>query len=283
MCDAGRYSYKRIESEERLLRPTIRTQSGRDETDWPAALARVDEQVSHQVGQHGIASAAAIITADLSNEELWAARQLLVSGMRIEQIAHRCPPDPNGVEDDLLRKADTFPNSFGTEMILGDLDRSSAEVETILKAAAGGQIRVLFVLGDGLAERFDGETLRSAFSQVAFVVAFQTHRTIVTELATVALPLATYAEKDSTVCNFEGHVQRTWPAIAPVGESRPLIEVLADLARRWEVQGAPNDPELCFEALAAGVPYFASLTYDTLGESGMNPARQGSGAAAKTA
>jgi NADH-quinone oxidoreductase subunit G len=283
MCDAGRYSYKAIESENRLLRPTIRTDSGSEETDWSPALARVDERVSHQVGQHGIASAAAIMTAALSNEELWAARQLLVSGMRIEQIAHCCPSDPKGVEDDLLRKADTYPNSFGAEMILGDLDRRTAEVETVLKAAAEEKIKVLFILGDGLAERFDEDTLRNALSQVEFVAVFQTHRSIVTELATVVLPLATYAEKDSTVCNFEGHIQRTWAAIPPVGDSRPLIGVLADLAGRWEVQGASNDPELCFEALAAGVPYFASLTYDALGEAGVNPFRRGTAAAAKTA
>ena len=104
MCDAGRYSYKTIESDERLLKPMVTMTGNKAEAcDWGVALAQIDEQVSHHVGSHGIASAAVIATPTLSNEELWAVRRLFAAGMNIERFAYDCPPDPSGVEDDLLR------------------------------------------------------------------------------------------------------------------------------------------------------------------------------------
>lgn len=280
ICDAGRYSYKTIESVERLLKPLVKmTGNKQEECDWGVALSQIDEQVSHHVGAHGIAAAAVIATPSLSNEELWAARRLFVDGMKIERFAYTCPPDADGVEDDILRKADTFANSFGAKTILGAL-KGQHDVESLLKDASEGKIKVLFVLGDGLTQRFDAETLRNSLKGVDLIVAVQTHRSVITELATIAAPMVTYTETDGTICNFEGHVQRYWAAIPPLADSRPLLEILADLAGRWEVQGAPRDAEECFDALAKTIAYFNSMSYDALGENGLNPGRQAAGTVA---
>ena len=283
MCDAGRYSYKTIESGDRLLRPAVRLQGDRsEETNWGVALSQIDEQVSHQVGSHGISAAAAIVTPALSNEELWAVRRLFADGMRIERIAYSCPTDPVGIEDDLLRKADTFPNSFGCDQILGNSQGESASVATILRDAEEGRIKVLFIIGSGLAERFGAEALRNSLKRVELIVAIQTHCSVITDLAHIAAPMASYAETDGSVCNFQGHVQRYYAAIKPLGDSRSLLETLADLAGRWEVQGAPRDPEACFSAMAREIAYFGSMSYDTLGESGVNPSRREAGTIAAT-
>jgi len=132
----------------------------------------------------------------------------------------------------------------------------------------------MFILGGGLKERFDEETLRSSLKGVDLIVALQTHRSVVTELATIAVPMVSYAETDGTICNFEGQVQRYWAAIPPLGESRSLLEILADLAGRWEVQSAPRDAEECFGDLAGEIAYFNSMSYDALGEAGLNPSKQ---------
>jgi NADH-quinone oxidoreductase subunit G len=276
MCDTGRYSYRKIESDDRLLQPLVRlTGKGQEKADWTLALSQVDEQVTQQIGRHGVAAAAVITTPNLSNEELWAARRLFVQGMKIEKIAHRCPPDPKGVEDDLLRRADTFPNSCGAGLIVGRPHTADPAVETILEAAAAGKIKTLFVTGGGLLERYGADLLRERLRNVETLIAIQTHRSVLTEMATVALPMTSFAETDGTICNFEGRVQRYCAAIAPLGQSRPLLGILADLANRWELQAAPGLPESCFAELTQNVGSFAGLSYELLGENGLNPARQG--------
>lgn len=275
MCDAGRYSYKAVESADRILQPLVRMTGGMAEkTDWVLALSQVDEQVTHQIGQHGVAAAAVIVTPSLSNEELWAVHRLFKDGMKIEKIAHRCPSDPQGVEDNLLRKSDTFPNSFGAHTIVGQPHTADPDVETVLDAAASAKIKTLFIVGDGLAGRFDPETLRSKLRSVELIIAIQTHRSVLTDMAAAVLPMTTYAEMDGTICNFEGRVQRFTQAIPPVGQSRPLLDILADLANRWELEAAPRNPENCFVKLAQHVEYFGGLTYDVLGDSGVNPAQR---------
>ena len=270
MCDAGRYSYKAVETEDRLLRPMVRISDRAEKAEWSVALSQIDERVSSAIGQYGIAATAVIATPTLSNEELWMVRTLFGTGMRIENIAFRCPPDPNGVDDDLLRKADTFPNSFGAETILGSLP-GEKDVAKILDGAAAGKIKTLIVIGGGLVERFGEETLRQKLQPVELLLAIQTHTSAITEAATIAAPMVTYTETAGTVCNFEGRVQQYWMAISPVGASRPLLDILADMAQRWELKAPSRDTEECFANLAAGVEYFGGLTYDALGETGVNP------------
>jgi NADH-quinone oxidoreductase subunit G len=280
MCDTGRYSYKSVESEDRLLQPLVRlTGKGQEQSDWTLALSQVDEQVTHQVGRHGVAAAAVIATPSLSNEELWAVRRLFMQGMKIEKIAHRCPPAPCGVEDNLLRKADTFPNSYGASLIIGQPHTADPTVETILEAAAAGKIKTMFVIGGGLLERYGADLLREKLRNVETVIAIQPHRSILTEIAAVALPMTSFAETDGTICNFEGRVQRYYQAIPPAGQSRPLLDTLVDLANRWELNAAPRQAENCFAELTQNVEYFAGLSYDLLGASGVNPSRRSATAA----
>ncbi|MBI3873131.1 MAG: molybdopterin-dependent oxidoreductase [candidate division Zixibacteria bacterium] len=275
MCDAGRYSYKQIESPDRFLQPRVRGADGRVQVcDWSTALAAVDESVTRAIAAHGVSSAAVIATPDLSNEELWAVRRLCRDGMKIPTVACRCPADPRGVEDNLLRKADTFPNSFGAQRILEATTESELTVASVLQAAASGRIRLLFVLGGGLTERVDPAHLQQALAQVDLVVAIQSHHSILTDLATMALPASTYAETEGTITNFTGQVQRYWPAIPPLEESKPLLDILAQLANRWELPFTPREPELCFAELAGQVEYFAGLSYRVLGWEGVNPSQR---------
>ncbi|HUU46793.1 MAG TPA: molybdopterin-dependent oxidoreductase, partial [Acidobacteriota bacterium] len=275
ICDAGRYSYKTIESDDRLRQPVIR-ESGGDPAPvaWETALARIDEVVTRCVAESGADSVAVVATPGLSNEELWAVRRLLVDGMKVRRLGYRLPPDPRGVEDDLLRRADTFPNSFGAHKILGPATSADTTVDSLLVAGGDPPIRVLFVIGGGLPGRFGDDLLRQKLSGIEFVVALQTHRSVVTDAATVVLPVATYAETDGSVCNFEGQIQRYWAAMPPVGDSRALLAAIADLAARWDVRSAPRDAGACFAELAGKIAWFAGLTHEALGDNGVNPSRR---------
>ncbi|HWO56487.1 MAG TPA: 2Fe-2S iron-sulfur cluster-binding protein [bacterium] len=263
MCDAGRYSYKAIEADDRLREPLV---AGMPAT-WTAALASADEAINRTVAAHGAGAVGIIAPPTLSNEEYWAVKRLFRDGIKAEKLAHRCPPDPRGVEDNLLRKADLYPNSFGAERILG----SAVTSDAVLEAAAKGTVKLLIVIGGEFVMGPHEAGFAALAGKLDGLIAIRTHRSMVTDRAGIALPMSTFAETDGTVTNFAGHVQRYWAAIEPVGQSRPLLEILAELGARLEIAAAPRVAEACFNELAAQNDYFHGLTYKALGRTGLNP------------
>jgi len=75
--------------------------------------------------------------------------------------------------------------------------------------------------------------------------------------ADVILPALAFAEKDGTVCNLEGRVQRITAAVRGPGEARSDAAVLAALAARLGVPWAYEGWEDVFAAAAAAVPGLA--------------------------
>jgi NADH-quinone oxidoreductase subunit G len=272
MCDAGRYSYKNIESDDRVLEPCI---SGRS-ASWQDAYTRIDEDINRIVAAHSAKSVAIIAPPTLSNEEYWSLRRLFRDGMKVEAIAHRCPSDPAGVEDALLRKADLYPNSFGAEKIIG----STVTSETVLDACNSGSIKMLIIVGGAFVMGMSEDQFASAARKAECVVAIRTHRSVITKSATVVLPMTTYAETNGTVTNFAGHIQLYRAAIDPVGQSQPLLAILADLAARLEISAGSSHADQAFNELAGGVEYFRGLTHKTIGRTGVNPAARSTAVAA---
>jgi len=90
------------------------------------------------------------------------------------------------------------------------------------------------------------------------------------QYAHVVLPSTTFAEMDGTLTNLEGRVQRLRQAITPVGSSRPAWMIARDLARcmgdtSWDI----NSTAEVMDEIAALVPAYAEVSYDTLGVKGM--------------
>jgi len=71
---------------------------------------------------------------------------------------------------------------------------------------------------------------REALGRVEFFVCQEVFPTETTELAHVVLPACSYAEKDGTFTNTEGHVQQIRQAIDPIGMSRPDWEIFSALS-----------------------------------------------------
>jgi len=77
---------------------------------------------------------------------------------------------------------------------------------------------------------------REALEKLDLLVCQELFLTETAALAHVVLPACSYAEKDGTFTNTEGHVQPVRHAIEPLGESRPDWEILSALS---VLMGAP--------------------------------------------
>ena len=108
--------------------------------------------------------------------------------------------------------------------------------DAILEAAAGGEIRGLYLFGcDPLAEHPNGDLARRALDRAEFVVVHASHRSAGREFADVVLPAPTLYEEEGTVTNMERRVQRLRRSVKPDGpEVREASRVIAELARLME-------------------------------------------------
>jgi len=88
-------------------------------------------------------------------------------------------------------------------------------------------------------------------------------------LADVVLPVTQWAEEEGTMTSLEGRVIRRRRAVAPPGEARSELWVLAELARRLGSDVAfPTDPAVVFDELArasaGGVADYSGLSHARL-------------------
>ncbi len=263
MCDAGRLSFERLR-QGRLAHAFVRrghaaepatTRQGAD-----AAVARL-QQVRAAGRPIGV-----LLSLHATNEDAHAALRFAREALRTEHIYVAGLPD--GVEDDILIRADKNPNRTGIAHMLAprtlgpsvaaDLDRLCADV---LAARLGG----LVVFGSEWA--VPGNLLSALAALDAFVV-MASHAGPLTEHAHVALPSTVFFEQAGSFTNFRGQVQRFEPAVRPPNHVHPLWKYAERLASGLGAGLGLKDAAGCFADLAARVPAFAGLTWDALGEHG---------------
>ena len=101
----------------------------------------------------------------------------------------------------------------------------------MIEDAQQGKLKALFVVGENpLASLPPSSGIQSAFEKLEFVVCQELFMTETAQQAHVVLPACSYAEKDGTFTNTEGHIQPVRKAIDLVGESRPDWEVFSAIS-----------------------------------------------------
>ena len=86
------------------------------------------------------------------------------------------------------------------------------------------------------------------------------------ELADVVLPAQSWAEREGTFTNGERRVQRYYPAIQPIGDSRADWQILAQLGERVGLGKPAFAASLVFNEVAKAVPQYKGMTYRTLAQ-----------------
>jgi NADH-quinone oxidoreductase subunit G len=230
---------------------------GQGETGARAAL----DEIAGLLGSAAASEIGVVVSPDLPLEAQFAAKRFagLFPGARVAGGSLRAP----WVDDGILRKADRHPNSKGLEILglAGGLD-----------ALLDRPPRVLVVFEEDLAGD-GGEKARGALVRAESLVVLGSRRTATVEAARAALGACTYAEHDGTFVNFEGRLQRFRRALNPLGEARPVPEILADLAARlgktlgWPAAAA--GPEAVWSDLARATPALEGIRFAEIPDGGL--------------
>jgi NADH-quinone oxidoreductase subunit G len=262
MCDPGRLSYARVaDTSDRIVEPLVRRNGGLTPIDWEAATAEAANRLTELAG-----SVAAIAHPRMSNEDLWELARLVraAGGSAVDFRAAESWRGVDDLIDGILIRRDPNPNTRGALQILNPGPES--RVGEILGAVGSGAVRGLVVCG------WDVETLGEAgaraLAAAEWVVFLGPRRTSLLDRADLALPTCVHVERDGTFTNYAGRVQRFWPNVSPYEASRPAWSALAAITAALGAGSAPASAAESFRDLAAGVPAFADLTHETVGDQG---------------
>ncbi|MFC1476032.1 molybdopterin-dependent oxidoreductase, partial [Candidatus Zixiibacteriota bacterium] len=262
ICNAGRYSYKSLENEDRLLNPCVANGSP-EKASWTAALARIADAFSTHVAEYGVGSVAVIASASMTNEEMWAARQLFYHGLKIEKIAWLIPPGPHDTDDELLIRADKNANTFGAEKIFGPITRA-AEVQQIIDKTAAGRIKAWIVLDRDLAPAYGEVKIKELTGSLKLSFYAGSHLNTTSRGCRFVLPTAVYTEKEGTITNVAGRVQHFPLVVPPLGDSLSMPATLSRLASALGQEKIPSEPAEMYESLGQAIEHFKDKTYAEL-------------------
>ncbi len=260
ICDAGRYSYHSIDAANRLRAPRVKQGDQFVEISWTEAI----KTAADAIRQAGSKNIALLVSPQLSNEELFRIRQLFKDGLGIETIESQVPNKEPVYSDDFLITADKNPNSRGAAVLFG----AGSGVDRLLQQCAAGQFQVLFVFQHDLMVGYDSARVREALSKVNCVIFQGSWDQPTAQLASLQLPSAVYAEKEGTFTNVQGRVQRFRPAVPPMGESLPDLEIVAKLAAELGIPLSGASAEEVFLEIGKTYSAFAGMTWQTVGASG---------------
>ncbi|MAE68844.1 MAG: hypothetical protein CME06_00085 [Gemmatimonadetes bacterium] len=256
ICDAGRYSYKRIDARDRIAHPQLRDGTT---LDWSAALDRIMAALG------AAARVDVILSTDRTCEEMHAA--LSVLGPLARTIEGRVSGAGMGESDDYLRLEDHTPNRRGA-LELGlpaEANANESEIEGILDRAARGETDLLLVLGVDLTSGdLDNEVVQRAMAGATLSVYSGSRPGGTGRLADLLLPRAMFAEQSGTFVNADGLIQRIRTCVEPLGEARPEWSWLDDLALRLRAEPGPPDDSGRFARIADRFPFFSGLGLETI-------------------
>ena len=262
MCDPGRLSHSRVaDTHDRIVEPLVRRNAGLTPLAWDAATTEAARRLNELSG-----SVAAIAHPRMSNEDLWELVRLVraAGGSAVDFRADDSWRGVDDLVDGILIRRDPNPNTRGALQILNP--GPEARVGEILDAVASGAVRGLVVCG------WDVETLGEAgaraLAAAEWVVFLGPRQTSLLDRADLVLPTCVHVERDGTFTNYAGRVQRFWPNVSPYEASRPGWSALAEITAALGGGPAPVSAAESFGHLAAGVPAFAGLTYETVGDQG---------------
>lgn len=202
--------------------------------------------------------------------------ELVTRSPRREEIAQAlcnlriaCTMKPAGQFAVLARHA----NSIGASRLGVFPRKNGRSASAMIAAAAKGDIASLVVVGAQLLQTMPGRAqVEAALKKLDCLIVADLCESELTRMADIVFPISSWAEHSGSFVNLEGRLQQFHAAIAPRFDSRPVAELLSQLAAR--ISGTPSPgaaevQELAQTRVAAFKPptlpaNFASVKPETL-------------------
>jgi NADH-quinone oxidoreductase subunit G len=141
----------------------------------------------------------------------------------------------------------------------------------IARAAAAGELRALYLAHvDPMRDLPDSALWDQALEKATTVIAHSAFLTEgLREHATVVFPAESHAEKEGTVTHPDGRLQRLRRSIGRPGDARSEWTIYADIAKAVGLDTGALASSMVTTQVAAAVPFYAGVTLDEIGGTGV--------------
>ena len=251
--DSHRLNYTYIHREDRLKEPLVKGSSVR----WKEAVASAAEGLKTQVG----GATAIIASGRMTNEELFLTKRL-ANTLQAGIIDIR-PRSQKG--DGFLVADDGNPNTRGAKLLGVTTESPGSRLPEIAAGIAAGKITSLIVLGENPLHCGLSETDLSKLSSLV-VIDILPNASL--KHASAVLPGSASAEKRGSMVNVNGRLQRLNRALNAPGHARDDWEILSDLLKSLDAEGASSLEDL-FKQMAAATPALSALNLGKIGDLGV--------------
>jgi NADH-quinone oxidoreductase subunit G len=268
ICDAGRMSHRAVSSHDRIRAHRIR---GVDETASAVRAAAVAlERLQDAVRRLGAPAVAGVASASATNEDLYLFRLLMERcGIPIRGCITRRSGETIRFPGGFVIDAEKTSNRKGAELLLGP-DTVGNGLEQLSGAVQDGTVRALAILGGDLEGGLPSRVMEMA-DRVEVPVLIDTRESPVASKAAVVLAGAAWAEKDGTLVNADGRVQRLSRAVDPPGDARPQRELIQEMLLFLGERKQVGSAESVFREMATAVGAWHGLTWNGIGSLGVRP------------
>ncbi|CUT02080.1 2Fe-2S iron-sulfur cluster-binding protein [Candidatus Chrysopegis kryptomonas] len=205
MCDYGRFTYKPVNSDDRIKNPMIKVNGELVETDWEIAV----ETAASILKSVKPDEVAVLGSAYATNEDNYLLQKFAKSVLKTKYVDFlRHVKD--GDEDNFLIRADKTPNSYGAYLV-GVRSNNGFGFNEIVEGLRTKKFKVVYVMDDDIVLN---DEIYSLLDEVKVIV-HATNKNKTVEKADVVFASASFAEKEGTFTNFEGRVQKINIAVLP--------------------------------------------------------------------
>ena len=144
-------------------------------------------------------------------------------------------------------------------------DKQGRGAAGIIEALADGSTAALLLVGaDPVADMPGGAAAADALESAGLVVSVDLFINSSNRAADVILPATGFAEKEGTVTNLEGRVQKLNRVVPGPGLARPDWEIFDDLSSRMGSPLGFSSAEAISKEIEATAPAYAEITWDRL-------------------
>jgi NADH-quinone oxidoreductase subunit G len=266
MCDYGRSTFERYGELPRLLAPRQVREGRATVVSWEEAL----DTFHHKLRSRVEGAIAFLGSGFLTTEEAYLLARVAEHLGSPHRSVWTAPSRPYHIPNlhGGVTAEDAAPNRRGAE--LAGLRPSAGTLDAARLLAEGAAEAGVLVVGDsdfGPAAHDHEVVARLRRARTLIVLGWAD--TPLAQAADLALPVATHAEKEGTFVNVQRRVQRFRQAFPAPGEALPAVEVLGALLRRLDPSWTATTAAAVFARLAAEVPAFAGLSWQSLGATGV--------------
>ncbi len=162
------------------------------------------------------------------------------------------------------------------QQLYSDFYQTPSPVDTGLKipemfdAALAGDLKTLWIMGEDVVQT-DPNTQKviRALKNLDLLVVQELFMTETAKIADVVLPASSFLEKNGTFTNGERRIQKVNQVVKPLTGTKPDGLIVTDIMNKMGYQQKDYDPESVLDEIAKIVPFFAGVSWNKLGQNGM--------------